>query len=721
MTHPKLKPFQFHGTEFNSIKDGEDRAWGRCIFCQNEDRKFSVNLETGQWDCKQCGKSGNTYTFLSQLLETCLEETDESFYKELAEHRSGIPWTVFRDHGFAYDASSTSVPRWIFPVKNHRGSIINLRTFVYNSHPLATAGLPHAIYRLEHLLASGPIYVCEGEWDALALENLRIRAKQKGSVIAMPGASVFKKEWCDWFQNREVYFLYDNDEPGILNSQKHAEFISARTKDTYVLQWPDGTDPGYDIRDFCIQHHRSPKNAFNDLLRCMYRIGGSAKREDPYVPGVEIPHRETFEEVVEDFRRYYSFDDPWVDALALMLAVVLSIQLPGDPVWLFVVGPPGCGKTLLLNTFQRSPYTIFRSSITPKSLISGFQSSEFEGGDPSLIPMLTGKTLIVKDYTELMTLSRNDQDEIYGILRGAYDGRCEKTFGNGVHRQYEDCHFAMLAGVTDEIHRDNRASLGERFLKFQMIEGLEYDPDDQIRSAINSIGEQMEAEAFLKGVVGVFTDREILPGDIPPTPAWLVDKVVALSQIIAVARSIVSRVEGGDPAYRPTAETGTRLAKQIVKLATCLSLIFKEPGIGPRSYRLAEKVAIDTGRGWTFDVLNALANNHPQYQTREELSEVADVPKSTLNRRLADLRLLRVVESKPRVKSQAGRRDFEYRLTERYQRLWDTAFSPTLNSSPEKETQRAIKKATRKINISKKAAKKKAAHKTSRKKSRVRR
>lgn len=674
-----LKPFDFHGVEFETPDDPDTlEQKGICPFCQHEKPRFFVNTETGLWDCKHCNRSGNIPTFLSQLHELCLEETINDFYDELSDERPGISGITFRDAGFAWHESiSDSASGWLIPIRGPRGSLTTLKRYTYGGHPIATAGTNLGLFRLDHLLGNGPVILCEGEWDALALEEMRKRAGAEGSILSAPGATVFKKEWAQFFAGRDVYLMYDNDGPGEQGMDKVSKTLQRTAAAVHRIKWPSSLPEKYDVREYCIEHHVSPINAYNDLFAICEHVGGSGKSLAPVRTN---PHKgtpcETFTELVNHFAEYYHFDTSMRQALHLMCATVLSTQLYGDPIWLFIVSPPGSGKTLLLKSFQESPFAVFRSSITPKSLISGYPGEGED--DPSLIPKLRGRTLVIKDYTELMTLSRQDQDEIYGILRGAYDGQCEKTFGNGIERIYPDCFFGMLAGVTDEIHRDNRASLGERFLKFQMIEAANYDPSHHILAAIDSMEEQNEHEEYLRAVVDTFTDREIDKNTLPRLTQETKLRIVSIAQVVAYCRATVPRDHHGDPAYRFGPEVGSRLAKQLVKLLQCVALVrdFQTTQILPADFELIEKVALDTARGWTLDILRTLVTDSSHSYDATTLAALAHVPYGTTKRRLNDLALLGVVETTRNKKVTPGRPSVTYTASGTFCQLWRTAFPP---------------------------------------------
>ena len=56
---------------------------------------------------------------------------------------------------------------------------------------------------------------------------------------------------------------------------------------------------------------------------------------------------------------------------------------------------------MLLQALAESENTVYQSSLGAKTLISGWKTPD--DSDPSLLPRLIGKTLVLKDYTELMS------------------------------------------------------------------------------------------------------------------------------------------------------------------------------------------------------------------------------------------------------------------------------------------------------------------------------
>ena len=113
-------------------------------------------------------------------------------------------------------------------------------------------------------------------------------------------------------------------------------------------------------------------------------------------------------------------NDEYID---VVFGVVLANRLDSKPVWLYLVIPPGGGKTEVLQALDGPGREIYALSIlTPQTLISG-QILKRGQHDPSLLPKLDGKTLVLKDFTAMLTgkwenLNGRAATEFHGFSRG---------------------------------------------------------------------------------------------------------------------------------------------------------------------------------------------------------------------------------------------------------------------------------------------------------------
>lgn len=268
-----LRPFLFHRLDLSWGESKE--ANGDCPFCTKE-KRFYVNLESGQWNCRVCGVAGNTTTFLRKLYEASRESMNEADYKELAEERK-VSVTSLVKWGLVQSVIDVE---WMLPTytaKNGKEpAVSNLyRYSVVNGKRrlIGTSGFGHSLFNLQHWDATKPtVHIVEGPWDGMAWEEaLRSKLSRKeilktANIVAVPGCETFKDEWVNLFAAKEVIIFFDNDHPktnpkgkllepaGFKGCKMVARKLKGTAKTIKVLQWGiDGYDPslpsGYDIRD----------------------------------------------------------------------------------------------------------------------------------------------------------------------------------------------------------------------------------------------------------------------------------------------------------------------------------------------------------------------------------------------------------------------------------------------------------------------------------------
>lgn len=671
----KSAPFKFHGVTLTA-KSGQQSV-GDCPLCGKE-QHFYVSIKTGQWDCKSCNESGNAYTFLQKLYDTC--DGSPKDLKQLSQHRNGIPYNIYQKEGVRYSAG-----RFYLPNYNQTGSLVNLRVWDGpGSKVFSTAGMKLHMLR-EHMipfdlktLKGTPIYICEGDWDTYAFEWLRLKVDQEGIVVGTPG-TIFKEEWLEMFKGCDVSLLGDNDTPGLKFMEKTSTMLKPIVSQLKVIRWPSTFPDGGDISDYIADRIKTPQKAW-DEIRAMLVDSKQSSSSPEKKRSAKVP---PFAAVLRVFRKHLHLDKNMEDALAVILATALSIKIPGDPLWTFIVGPPGSGKTVMLRSLEGCPeQALFRSTITSQTLVSGFIPTD--GADPSLLATLPGKCLIIKDYTAVKSLPSGVQEELYGIMRDAYDGQVTRQYGNQAMRVFPTpesgfptCHFSLVAGVTHVIHGDNRATLGERFLKFEFIRE-DHDPEAHIRSAITGMEDLLNAEKEMRDIVAAFMDRDIDPAKLPKIPSWVVERIVALSQLIGLLRAGVERGFKDELVSRPRVEIGTRLAKQLIKMGQVLAVVFGSTSVDKKCWRLMEQMAFDTAYGWNLDILRVMMSSYPRGMLMEEIASAANISDTTLQRKLDNMIELRsVYRQKPAAKEKGqigrGRPPYKYFVAKQYATLWKKA------------------------------------------------
>jgi hypothetical protein len=628
--HPNLKAFIQHG--FTPSEVAQNQVKGNCIFCGKKDH-FYVNPEKKMWDCKVCGRSGGFISFLTELVKWGAENFKGKPAIELSRDR-GIKLETLRHAEVGYNTINKS---YLIPVYNSEGDKIwDVRKFEKTHGLYSTSGCTAALYNWQHAQHADTIWLCEGHWDALAA--MQYVDMKKTVAVGVPGAGTFKAEWAAFFAGKTVYCVYDNDKAGFEGMIKVYNTISSNVKELTFIQWPEGTPEGYDLRDYQKEH----KN-----------IKGILAMMDTTPPGVDdIPEAHVneshegvlAEQVYEGYRKFLHIDDTTI--IDVMFGTVIANRIDGDPLWMFIVAPPGGYKTEMLMSLSDAPKISTTTSLTPPSLISG---CNFAGGaDPSLIPRLNNKVLIIKDFTTILNMNQTMRDEVFGILRDAYDGKTEKHFGNGVFRSYES-KFGILAGVTPaiELYLEGNAAMGERFLGYKTpISDALDDRRTILKRAVSNVGNEVQMRADLRD-----TARRVLLYDFkerPTVPVEIEDKILDLAQWVAMMRGTVNRDRyTKEITHKPFAELGTRLAKQFFKLLLGVTMFRRKQQASESEFLIVKNIGLGTLPGRLEEFTRII---YRRFKDRpfdaDKMAEITGLPRVTCQRVIEDLTMLGIFEKK---------------------------------------------------------------------------
>ncbi len=668
-----IKTFACHGVD--SLEDGGDGNWGGdCPFCGKE-LHFFMNADTGKWDCKVCGKVGNIITFLGAIAAERHTDTTRGKWRRLSQDR-GIPVRILMKRKLGWDSTNKC---WLIPCHSESGTVRDIRRWSKKGMK-TTAGCKTQLFGADQLAVAkrgARVWLCEGEWDAMAMDWLLAeRGLKDDVVVAVPGATIFKKDWVKMFAGLDVMTLYDADEAGDKGMEIVQRRLGGVTRNLWFVNWSETIKSGYDLRDF-MQDHFDSDDEDDTTLEKLLGLFESRTRRDVTSSGDagEEPQEDIdpieLDELLATFEEHLEMRADLVIALKVILAVCLSNDIKGDPLWVYVVGPPGSGKTMLLSALQKSARTIFRSTLTAHGLVSGWRG---DGEDPSLIPKLIGKTFVAKDFTEVLDMPINAQEEIFSTLRGAYDGSVQKQFGNGVMREYYG-HFSFLAGVTNTIHGHRKAHLGERFLKVLIKQPSRAQATAVTNAALGSIGREHVMEDALQDATRRYLARRADIDSLPRFSKHHLARINALVQLIATMRSQVERDwHGGELLYKPEPEAGNRLAKQLGKLAMMVGFVNgDEDEISDDTYAVMERVAFDTGYGFNLDIVDAVMTLGGR-ATKSEVVQHTELPASTLARRFEDLVMLKVLKHDGEQKGEKpGRPAKVYAVSKDIATLWNKA------------------------------------------------
>lgn len=261
---------EWHGVPTAREKDefiGDCPFYDCPSFIDSKPDKFTMHVQTQQWRCFVCGRSGNAPTFIKEIHRNSLEQTTEHHLQELRRLRHhAIDLIELQEMQAAFNPITQE---WTLPSWNREGKISNLYIWKMAFDPntgqshmqmLASPSFAQSFYGL-HRIRHGtnrPIYVLEGHWDYLAMMGILRRLELTGQkdIIAVPGAGTHPERSLDIFNGREVLIWMDNDDAGRRGTDS---FIKALGKNKIMptlikrIEWPEGLPAKFDVSDCVVR------------------------------------------------------------------------------------------------------------------------------------------------------------------------------------------------------------------------------------------------------------------------------------------------------------------------------------------------------------------------------------------------------------------------------------------------------------------------------------
>jgi len=304
-------------------------------------------------------------------------------------------------------------------------------------------------------------------------------------------------------------------------------------------------------------------------------------------------------QVVRDaYDEYMQYEKEDKALAEYLLCIVIANMFPGETVWGYVVGPPGSGKTEGVRPYSGSEHIFSIDDLSPSAMASHYKDPEAPDADHALIPKLDQKTLIIKDFTTMLSSSNETIEAVMGQFRSAYDGTFDRATGVG-YKGYRS-KFGVIICTTGEM--DARASrhqkLGERFLCFRIQRGRMWTPlahrIDRHRKVLDAAISKEEWRAKLRDVVQpILTKLKAVTKvftKLPPIqrPEEMLTRVLMLGDLLARCRS--------QPIYgHPTEpEDANRLNQQLAGIATARAFLDGRDTWNEEDYQLLLRIGTDT-------------------------------------------------------------------------------------------------------------------------------
>ncbi len=390
--------------------------------------------------------------------------------------------------------------------------------------------------------------------------------------------------------------------------------------------------------DFFVSDEDVVKTSSSSILTEQGRRGVIGERErerenKAKKKGVLLPPRRVkVKKVHSCFKKHFHMTKKDHDLLDICLSTVLDRDIPGDPLWLYVVAPSGGMKTELLRSLSGFPRVYTLSSLTTKTFISGKwitvpgsktkdnpKGKQVLGG---ILYRLDGRVLIFKDFTVILGMRDKDRYEIFAQMRDIYDGYHEKGFGTLNIKVSVKAAIGCILGVTPVIdaHQKCHTTMGERFLKVRSHP----DPVKTTKRAHENLFKMDEIRTEVQEIVAEFLSG-LSFDDLPEPSEEQQQGIQKMARYISLMRAWVYASTWRGKVTNmtlPEPEVPTRVVMQLGKLVVGLALVRGHKTVTEEDMKTLRRVARDTALPLRQLIVNSMVKDEKIFAGRDKKDDV---------------------------------------------------------------------------------------------------
>jgi hypothetical protein len=350
------------------------------------------------------------------------------------------------------------------------------------------------------------------------------------------------------------------------------------------------------------------------------------------------------EQLLEIFRKYLYLPD--TGAVEVALGAIAANRLPGDPVWLLLVGPPSSGKTEILSSLSLLPDIHEVSTITQAGLLSGSvgKGAGVTGG--LLAEIGRFGVIACKDFTSILSASPDARTTVMAALREIYDGKWIRHLGTSGGRVVAwKGKVGFIGAVTEviDLHAATIGTMGERFVFYRLPELDDEERLELGHASMSLTGSQDAMRLELAEAVGGFLDGKKLNPELPELSSGNMESLVLLADLATKCRSSVER-SGHDREIElvPQSEALGRLQSELLQLGRGLTCI----GVpSERVDELLTKVALDGMSKTRRAIVDYFVSTDQDLRpSATQLANQLQLPTKAVHRALEELAAHGVVE-----------------------------------------------------------------------------
>jgi hypothetical protein len=361
------------------------------------------------------------------------------------------------------------------------------------------------------------------------------------------------------------------------------------------------------------------------------------------------------------------------DLVEVVIATATSLPLcrsdHAAPLWLLVEGNPSSGKTDAVFTLKGVESVFWLDTLTENSFLSGYvEDDKSKAGrrrpHVQLLDQLDDKTLVIKDFTTLLSGKDEKVKRVFGELQSIFDGEFSKATGTvGVLRSKS--RFAMIACVTPAAvmrHRQYMSLIGGRFLTFTLPPLSDSERRVGFEHCWNETARQINLKALGSEIKKHVRELVQAPPDLIPEDGQVQRTLSQYSELLARGRGIVLTNKSFDlddatgeetifyEMSKPQIEEPWRAVQQLRTLVRAVARIHGRMTVNEHDLELARRLVFGTLLNERADYL-ACFQQGKEHLTVENFRHMLGKRESTVRQTLKQLESLRLVE---RLAAQTG-------------------------------------------------------------------
>src|SRR5262245_48876626 len=214
-----------------------------------------------------------------------------------------------------------------------------------------------------------------------------------------------------------------------------------------------------------------------------------------------------------------------------VLGTAAANYLPGDPVWLGLIGPPSSAKTEILNSTSRLPRVVQAGTLTAAALLSGTPRKQDKGAKGGLLQQIGEFGIIVlKDFGSILSMRPDTKAETLAARRELFDGRWTRLLGSDGGKQLHwEGKVGLIFAATGVIdaHYSVITAMGDRFL-LSRLSPVQNGQFQRALQHVGAAGKRMRQE-LAEAVAHLFAGRGSEPREISKDEIARLDKTIALA------------------------------------------------------------------------------------------------------------------------------------------------------------------------------------------------